>query len=71
GKDYISWEEVEERGLTSKMLSLKKEDKVEVNYLVDDKVTKKIKRIVKRNMAPDELEKELESIASNAHRQKD
>lgn len=67
----MSWEEVEERGLESTMLRLKSEDKVLVNYLVDDKVTKKTKRIVKANLSPDRLEAELEDVAKNAHRQID
>lgn len=71
GKNWMSWEEVEERGLESTMLRLKSEDKVLVNYLVDDKVTKKTKRIVQTNRSPEELEKELESVAKNAHRQID
>lgn len=70
GKDTLSWEEVEERGLTKKMLSLKKENKVDVNYIVDDKVTKKVKRMVKRKMSPDELKKAFENVPDNAHRQK-
>ena len=71
GKDYISWEEIESRNLTGKMLSLKKEDKIEVNYLVDDKVSKKIKRVVKRTMSIENLKKEYENIPNNAHRQKE
>ena len=71
GKNWMSWEEVEERGLESTMLRLKSEDKVLVNYLVDDKVTKKTKRIVKANLSPDRLEAELEDVAKNAHRQID
>ena len=71
GKDWMDWEEVEERDLTGKMLALKKENKVEVNYLVDDKVTKKTIRVVKRSMTVQRLEAELEDIAANAHRQID
>ena len=71
GKDWMDWEEVEERDLTDKMLALRKENKVEVNYLVDDKVTKKTIRVVKRNMSVQQLEAELEDIAANAHRQID
>ncbi len=71
GKNWISWEEVEERGLESTMLQLKNENKVMVNYLVDDKVTKKTKRIVKPYLSPGALKEELEDVAKNAHRQID
>lgn len=43
GKNKISWEEIEKRDLTDKMLKLKKENKIEVKYIVDDKATKKLK----------------------------
>jgi primosomal protein N' (replication factor Y) len=71
GKDRMSWDEVENRDLISTMLKLKKENKVEVNYLVDDKVTKKVKRVVRPNLSPEALEEELADVAANAHRQKD
>lgn len=71
GKSWLSWEEVEARGLESTMLQLKKENKVAVNYLVDDKVTKKTKRVVKPNLSPKALQVELENVAKNAHRQID
>ena len=70
GKNRMSWEEVEERNLVSTMLKLKKENKIDVNYLVDDKVTKKIKRVVQAKMSMSELKAELEKVSANAHRQK-
>lgn len=69
GKDYLDWEEVEERDLTSQMLSLKRDGKVDVSYLVDDKVTKKMKRLVKKAMPSTQLMEEYEEIPKNAHRQ--
>ena len=71
GKKWLDWEDVENRDLTDKMLALKKEGKVDVNYLVDDKVTKKTVRVVRRNMTIEQLEEELETVAQNAHRQID
>ena len=71
GKDWLDWEEVEDRDLTDKMLALKKEDKVTVNYLVDDKVTKKTIRVVRRSMTTQQLEEELAEVSANAHRQID
>lgn len=71
GKDRLDWEEVESRDLIDKMLALKKENKVEVNYIVDDKVTTKTIRVVKRMMPIEELADELESVPANAHRQID
>lgn len=71
GKKWLDWEDVEIRDLTNKMLALKKEGKVDVNYLVDDKVTKKTIRVVRRNMTIEQLEVELETVAQNAHRQID
>src|SRR5699024_11983370 len=50
GKNWISWEEVENRDLTSEMLKLKKEGKIEVNYLVDDKTNKKVKKVISRKL---------------------
>ncbi len=70
GKNRMSWDEVEERQLVSTMLKLKKENKIEVNYLVDDKVTKKVKKIVRVDMPITELKKELQDVPGNAHRQK-
>jgi primosomal protein N' (replication factor Y) len=71
GKKWMDWEEVEDRNLTAKMLKLKQEDKVAVNYLVDDKVTKKTKKIVFRDLSIDDLKEELEKVSANAHRQQD
>lgn len=70
GKNKISWEEIEKRDLTDKMLKLKKENKIEVKYIVDDKATKKIKRVVYRNQTTDELELVLTNIDGRAFRQK-
>lgn len=70
GKNRMSWDEVEERQLVSTMLKLKKENKIEVNYLVDDKVTKKVKKVVRVDMPTTELKKELQDVPGNAHRQK-
>ncbi len=70
GKNRMSWDEVEERQLESTMLKLRKENKIEVNYLVDDKVTKKIKKVIRTNMTTAELTTELKEIPGNAHRQK-
>lgn len=71
GKDRMTWDEVEARDLVSTMLKLKKEQKIEVNYLVDDKVTKKVKRVVRSNMSSENLRKEFDEVSANAHRQKD
>lgn len=71
GKDRMTWDEVEDRDLVSTMLKLKKEQKIEVNYLVDDKVTKKVKRVVRSNMSSENLRKEFDEVSANAHRQKD
>lgn len=70
GKNYMNWEDVEKRELTSKMLKLKKENKVEVNYLVDDKVTKKTKKVIQRLLPISELKEIFEQIDGRAHRQK-
>ena len=70
GKRWLSWEDVEERNLTSEMLKLKKENKVEVNYFVDDKITKKTKRVIRRNLSTTELEEVLEKLDNRAYRQK-
>lgn len=70
GKSWMNWDEVLDRDLASEMLTLKKENKVEVNYIVDDKVTKKTKKIVKRKMTISQLKTAREAIDGRAHRQK-
>ncbi|MEY8291249.1 primosomal protein N' [Carnobacteriaceae bacterium 52-44] len=70
GKNWLSWEDVEARDLTSKMLKLKKENKVEVNYFVDDKANKKTKKVISRQLPTDKLKEVYENINSRAHRQK-
>src|SRR5699024_80755 len=44
GKNGLSGKDEKTKNLTSKMLKLKKENKVEVNYFVDDKANKKTKK---------------------------
>ncbi|HLR92643.1 MAG TPA: primosomal protein N' [Atopostipes sp.] len=70
GKNWMSWEDVEDRDLISQMLRLKKENKVEVNYIVNDKVTKKTKKVVSRNLPANQLKEIYEKIDGRAHRQK-
>ena len=70
GKNYMSWDDVENRNLTTQMLRLKKENKVDVNYLVDDKATKKMKKVIRRVKSTNELENALEQLDGRAHRQK-
>ena len=70
GKNYMSWDDVEKRNLTTQMLKLKKENKVDVNYLVDDKATKKIKKVIRRVQSTSELNDTLERLDGRAHRQK-
>lgn len=70
GKTTRDWDEVEEKGLTAEMLKLRKENKVDVKYLVDDKVTKKMKKVVMRNMPVAQLEEAKEKTNVQAHRQR-
>lgn len=70
GKTTMDWDEVEEKGLTAEMLKLRKENKVDVKYLVDDKVTKKMKKVVMRNMPVAQLEEAKEKTNVQAHRQR-
>ena len=70
-RSHDSVRSIEDRDLVSTMLKLKKEQKIEVNYLVDDKVTKKVKRVVRSNMSSENLRKEFDEVSANAHRQKD
>lgn len=69
GKNWISWEEIENRELVSQMLNLKKEGKIEVNYLVDDKKTTKTKRVVLPSLTSERLVQESENIDKRAKRQ--
>lgn len=70
GKESMDWETVEEKNLSAKMLKLRKENKIELDYIVEDNVTKKTKKIIKRVMSTDELEKAKEKINPRAHRQR-
>ena len=70
GKNWISWEEVENRDLTSEMLKLKKEGKIEVNYLVDDKTNKKVKKVMSRKLPIAQLKEIYGKISNRAFRQK-
>lgn len=70
GKNWISWEEVENRDLTSEMLKLKKEGKIEVNYLVDDKTNKKVKKVISRKLPIAQLKEIYGKISNRAFRQK-
>lgn len=70
GKNWISWEDVENRDLISEMLKLKKEDKIEVNYFVEDKAKKKTKKVISRNLSADKLKEVYEKVDGRAHRQK-
>lgn len=70
GETSMDWDEVEKKGLTAEMLKLRKENKVDVKYLVDDKVTKKMKKVVARNMPIAELAEAKETINAQAHRQR-
>lgn len=69
GKDKITWEEVVDRDLINVMLKLKKEEKVDVEYLVKDKTTKKTIKKVVPALSYEQYEEERESIAANAKRQ--
>ncbi len=70
GKTSMNWEDVEEKKLTSEMLKLRKENKVEVNYYVEDNAKKKTKRVVRRLMAKKDLKEVKETINARAHRQR-
>lgn len=70
GKESMTWEEVEEKGITAKMQSLRKEKKVYLKYLVDDKITKKTKKIVRRKISVKKLEKAKEKTKVQAYRQR-
>ena len=70
GETTMDWDEVEKKGLTAEMLKLRKENKVDVKYLVDDKVTKKMKKVVLRKMSVAQLEEAKETINAQAHRQR-
>ncbi|MBS4749636.1 primosomal protein N' [Granulicatella sp. zg-ZJ] len=61
----ISWKMIESLGMTHAVLKWKKEEKVIVHYLVEDKITHKTQRFVS-------LVKPIESIPirANAHQQK-
>lgn len=69
GKDYLSWEEVVQRDLVKVMLQLKKEERVDVKYLVKDKTTKKTIKKVAPTLSFEAYEEIKEEIPGNAKRQ--
>lgn len=71
GKDHMDWEEAEECGILSELMALKKEDKVEVQYLVSDKRTKKTKKYVVPIHSKEDYQDIIDQTAANANRQRD
>ncbi|WP_208558723.1 primosomal protein N' [Marinilactibacillus kalidii] len=69
GKNTITWEEVIERDLVKQMLDLKADEKVEVNYLVKDKRTKKTVKKIRPTISFEQLEEARESLRKNAKKQ--
>ncbi|MFC6465604.1 primosomal protein N' [Marinilactibacillus sp. GCM10026970] len=69
GKDTLSWEEVIDRNLVKQMLELKAADKVEVNYNVKDKRTKKTVKKIKPVLSFEQLEEMRETLRQNAKKQ--
>lgn len=69
GKDQLSWEDVVAHGHVQLMLQLKKEERVEMVYLVKDKTTKKTIKKVQPICSFEQFEEEKESIPKNASRQ--
>lgn len=70
GEKSLTWDDVERKEITAQILKLRKEKKVELEYLVDDNVTKKKKDIVHRKMSLKDLEKEKNKISTRAHKQR-
>ncbi len=70
GKNYLSWDDVEANDLSSLMLKLKSENKVDVNYLVNDQATKKLKKVIRRERTVAELEEVKATINTRAYRQR-
>lgn len=69
GKDTLSWEEVIDRNLVKQMLELKAADKVEVNYNVKDKRTKKTIKKIRSVSNFEQLEEIRETLRQNAKKQ--
>lgn len=71
GKQELTWEEVIDRDLVKLMLELKAQGKVEVNYEVKDKRTKKTIKKVTSKLNFEQLEEISEGLRANAKRQID
>lgn len=69
GKQEITWEEIIDRNLVKSMLDLKAQGKVEVNYEVKDKRTKKTIKKVSAGMNFEQFEEIREGLRANAKRQ--
>lgn len=71
GKSYLEWEEAEDRGILSQLMALRENNKVEVEYLVTDKRTKKIEKYLVATHSVEAYQKLINQTATNAIRQRD
>lgn len=69
GKSHIDWEVAEDRGLLSELLKLKKQNKVDVEYIVSDKRNKKFEKYIVPTHSPEEYGDIIDHTAGNAKRQ--
>lgn len=70
GKNEISWQEAEDRGVLPKMAELKKKEAVETVYIVKDKVNKKKIRKIEPRLSFEQLEEEKAGLRKTAKKQK-
>lgn len=65
----MTWETAEEKGLMPQLQAWRKQNLVEVQYLVKNKNKVKTIRIVERLLSVEQLEEELKALGKNAKRQ--
>lgn len=69
GKNYIDWEDAEDRGILPELLRLRKEQVVDIDYLVTDTRTKKYHKYIMPIHLKDEYQSIIDSVPGNATRQ--
>lgn len=69
GKTAIDWEEAEARGILDELVKLRREDLVDVEYIVKDTQTKKYEKYIVPTHSTEEYVEIIDQTAANATRQ--
>lgn len=69
GKSYVEWEDAQDKGILPELLHLRKENKVDIEYIVTDNRTKKYHKYIVPILSKHEYEEVIESVPKNATKQ--